>query len=288
MINQILVETCQVFRLYQDNIMFNYPTPYSDVNVILDLLLTNAQKILQDQFVGMYLYGSLSSGDFNPETSDVDFLVVTADYLPETTIAELKSMHQHIWASGLKRAERLEGAYVPKALIRRHDPNGTSYPTVNEGKFSVDQLGSDWIIQRHVVREHGVVIAGPNPKSLIDFVNPDDIRNAVLGILREWWFPMLEDITWLQKHGSNYHGYAVFTMCRALHALKHGIIVSKPVAIRWAKEALGSQWHPLIERAVASQYGKHSEFLNETVDFIRFTMEQTKHESNSFSNHHPR
>ncbi|HXD09520.1 MAG TPA: nucleotidyltransferase domain-containing protein, partial [Anaerolineales bacterium] len=51
------------------------PTPYAEVNQILALLLTNAKEILEDQFVGMYLYGSLSSGDFNPETSDIDFLL---------------------------------------------------------------------------------------------------------------------------------------------------------------------------------------------------------------------
>ena len=57
------------------------PTPYPDVNEVLNLLLTNVKGILRDQFVGMYLYGSLSSGDFNPETSDIDFLVVTTDFL---------------------------------------------------------------------------------------------------------------------------------------------------------------------------------------------------------------
>ncbi|HLO18384.1 MAG TPA: aminoglycoside adenylyltransferase domain-containing protein [Anaerolineales bacterium] len=250
-------------------------TSYSDVNEILDLLLSNVHEILGDQFVGMYLYGSLSSGDFNPETSDIDFLVVTADSLSAEKIAGLKSMHERIWASGLKRASRLEGSYVPKLLIRHHDPDGAPCPTVNEGEFFVDKRGSDWIIQRHVVREYGVVLAGPDPKTLIDPVSADGLREAVLGILREWWLPMLDDSSWLRRHGSNYHGYAVITMCRVLHALKHGTIVSKPIAVKWAKEQLASQWHPLIEQAVASQYGKHSEFFDETLEFIRFTQEQT-------------
>lgn len=254
------------------------PTSYPDVNEILNLLLINVQKILQDQFLGIYLYGSLSSGVFNPETSDIDFLVVTTDILSVDKIAELNSMHQNIWKSGMKWASKLEGSYVHKDLIRKHDPNGAPCPTINEGKFYIGSLGSDWIIQRHVVREFGVVLEGPDPKTLIDPVIPDDIRRAVRGILREWWFPMLENPSWLQKHGSNYHGYAVITMCRALHALKHGTVVAKPVAIQWAQEELGSAWHPLIEQAIASQHGRHSEFFDKTLDFIRFTMEQTKHE----------
>lgn len=85
---------------------------------------------------------------------------------------------------------------------------------------------------------------------------------------------MLDDSSWLRKHGSNYHGYTVITMCRALHALKYGTIVSKPMAIKWAKEELENKWNKLIEQAVASQYGKHSEFFDETLEFIRFTQEQ--------------
>lgn len=252
------------------------PTPYPDVNEILDLLLNSVKAILQGQFVGMYLYGSLSSGDFNPETSDVDFLVVTTDSLSAIKIAELEAVHKRIWSSGHKWAARLEGAYISQHDIRRHTPINGPSPTVNEGKFYMDRSGSDWIIQRHVVREYGIVLAGPDPKTLIDFVGPDDIRNAVLGILNEWWFPMLDNPAWLQKHESNYHGYTVITMCRALHALKHGTIVSKPVAINWAKEELGSQWHPLIAQAVASQYGRHSEFLNETLALMRFTKERIR------------
>jgi predicted nucleotidyltransferase len=250
--------------------MLIQPTPYPDVNEILNLLLANVKGILKDQFVGMYLYGSLSSGDFDPETSDVDILVVTIDHLSGQTIAKLESMHNSIWASGLNRAARLEGAYIPQHDIRRHDPNHAPTPTINEGKFYMDNHGSDWVIQRHVVREIGVVLEGPDPKTLIDPVSPDDIRQAVLGILTEWWFPMLDDPSWLQKHESDYHGYAVITMCRALHALKHGTIVSKPVAVRWAKEELCAQWHPLIEQAVESQFGKRPDILAETLEFIRF------------------
>lgn len=251
------------------------PTPYQDVNEILSLLLTSLKEILQGQFVGMYLYGSLSSGDYNPETSDIDFLVVTQEVLPDEKVAALDLMHKEIWSTGLRHVYRLEGSYVPRDLIRRHDPDGAPCPTVNEGNFYLDRRGSDWIIQRHVVRECGVVIEGPDPKSLIDPVSPDDIRSAVHEVLREWWFPMLEDPSWLKDHGSNYHGYAVITMCRALHALEYGTIVSKPVAVEWAKEALGPQWHALIDQAVASQYGIKSVFLNETIEFIRFTRDRT-------------
>jgi predicted nucleotidyltransferase len=251
----------------------NYPTHYPDVNKILNLLLTNVQEILGNQLVGMYLYGSLSSGDFNPETSDIDFLVVTTSTLSDKAIAELRSMHQRIWKSGLNWASKLEGSYIPKRDIRRHDPHSPPCPTVNEGKFYLDKRGSDWIIQRHVIREQGTVLAGPDPKTLIDPVSPEDIRRAVKGVLQEWWAPMLEDPSWLKNHGSEYHAFAILTMCRALYALEHGSIVSKPMAARWAQKELGERWSQVIDRSLAQPDGSEDQDLyNESLAFIRFTM----------------
>jgi predicted nucleotidyltransferase len=221
----------------------------------------------------MYLYGSLASGDFDPKSSDIDFVVVTDDFLSGETISKLEDLHKRIWSNGLKWAAKLEGAYVPKDLIHRDDPNGHPCPTVNEGQFYVANLGSDWIIQRHVIREYGVVLEGPDPKSLIASVSSDEIRRSVLGILDEWWFPMLEHPNWLSDRGSEYHAFAVLTMCRSLHALKHGTIVSKPTAAHWA-EIKFREWSPLIKKSLIAQHEKANGFLDEALSFIRFTKNQ--------------
>ena len=239
---------------------------------MLDLLLSNASMVLGNQLVGMYLYGSLSSGDFNPESSDIDFLVVTTSTLSDKGIADLEAMHHRIWKSGLKWASKLEGSYIPKREIRRHDPRNGPCPTVNEGQFYLDKRGSDWIIQRHVIREHGTILAGPDPRTLIDPVGPDDIRQAVKGVLQEWWLPMLEDPSWLKRHGSEYHAFAILTMCRALHALEHGTIVSKPTAARGAQKELGERWSEVIEQSLAPQDIQENGLYHESLEFIRFTL----------------
>jgi predicted nucleotidyltransferase len=251
------------------------PTLYPDINEVLNSLLSSAKDILGDQFVGMYLYGSLSSGDFNLETSDIDFLVVTTDNLSKEKVAALETMHQQLWSSGSKWASKLEGAYVPKELIQRHNLDGALCPAVNERQFYVAGLGSDWIIQRHIVRECGIVLAGPEPKTLIDPVSSDDIRGAVIGILQEWWFPMLGDPSWLAKHGSEYHAFAIITMCRVLHALEHGTIVSKPAAARWARARLGMRWSQVIEQAIAAQKpgAERTDLLKDSLELIHYIKE---------------
>ena len=258
--------------------MNSKPTPYPEVNELLLRLLAKAKDILREQFVGMYLYGSLSSGDFDPESSDIDFLFVTEDTLTPEMVSRLETMHQQTWATSDKRAGKLEGAYMPRSLIRRHDPSGRECPTVNEGKFYLDRPGSDWIIQRHVVREYCVTIEGPDPKTLIDFVSPEKIREAVRGVLREWWFPMLENPAWLRENSRGYHSYAILTMCRALHALEHGTIVSKPVAAKWAQTQLGSQWTDIIRLALLARKPTPEEFdlLVPAIELIQFVRDNAE------------
>lgn len=227
------------------------------------------------QFVGMYLYGSLSSGDFDPVSSDIDFLVVTTKMLDEKMIDALDAMHQRIWNSGLKWADKLEGSYLPQEHLPRYERSKVAYPTVNEGKFYVAPHGSDWIIQRHIIREEGVALVGADPKSMIEAVRPDDIRRAVTGILNEWWFPMLDDISWLSNHGIEYHAFAILTMCRSLYALKYGKVVSKPAAAKWAQGELDGKWPKVIELSLASRSGKGKcTIYADAIELIRYTKER--------------
>ncbi len=249
------------------------PTPHPDVNHVLQLLLNGARSVLGDHFVGLYLYGSLASGDFNPQTSDIDFVVVTDVDLSAELVSSLEALHVRLWNSGLKWAAKLEGAYIPLHTLRRHDPNAAPCPTINEGRFYLDRQGSDWIIQRYILREYGSVIAGPSLKSSIEPVTPDDLRHAVAGVLHEWWQPMLNNPAWIRNR--EYEAYATPTMCRALYALEYGDIVSKPAAGRWALQTLDERWGNLIDRALAWPQEPQPDWLNETLEFIRYTIEHT-------------
>ncbi len=247
-------------------------TPYSAVNATLRLLLEGARFVLGDHFVGLYLYGSLASGDFNPQSSDIDFVVVTDTDLPDELVRDLEALHLRLWNSGLKWAAKLEGAYVPLKALRCSDPNSAPCPTINEERFYLDQQGSDWIIQRYILRKYDAAVCGPSLQSLIDPVTPDDLRRAVGGVLREWWQPMLDDPHFIRDR--EHEAFATLTMCRALYALEYGDIVSKPVAARWARRVLNARWSALIDRAMAWPREPQANDLNETVAFIRYTINQ--------------
>jgi hypothetical protein len=251
-----------------------HPTPYGDVNAALARLLSGVRVVLQDQFVGLYLYGSLASGDFEPQTSDVDFVVVTAGELPDDKVAALGAMHARLADSGEKWAAKLEGSYIPRDLLRRYVPSDAPRPTLNEGRFYQAPHGADWVFQRYVLREQGVVVAGPPLGAMIDPVGSDDLRQAAVGMLQEWWAPMIHDPARL--HDSEYQAYTILSMCRVLHTMEHGVIASKPVAARWAQRELGGRWATVIERALAWRRGMDLDTFQEAVDLIRYTVDRSK------------
>ena len=52
-------------------------TPYPEINAVLHERRSGAQAIRGRQLVGVYLDGSLAIGGFEPDRSDIDFVMVT-------------------------------------------------------------------------------------------------------------------------------------------------------------------------------------------------------------------
>jgi Domain of unknown function (DUF4111)/Nucleotidyltransferase domain len=245
------------------------PTPYPDINELLAILQVNVQDILGSSFAGLYLHGSLAFGDFNPKTSDIDFLVVTDGRLSEETFLVLKEMHARIFNSGMAWCQKLEGAYLPKYDLRRQDPAHAPLPWLGEdGHFALERLGSDWIIQRWIMREKGVVVAGPPLAGLIDPVSAQDLRQAVRQSLKEWWSPPFPSPQRFQS--GEYQAYAVLIMCRSLYVLEHGRVASKAEAARWAMATLAEPWQSLVAAASSWKPGNEFDKLKETTDFINY------------------
>jgi hypothetical protein len=244
------------------------PTPYAEVNVVLGELLTGVRRILGPDLHGMYLYGSLALGDFTPHRSDIDVVVVTAGELPDEQTAALQALHSDLATRHVPWGAELEVTYIPQPALRRYDPVHARYPSIQRGeRLVVEAQDSSGLIQRHVLREHGITLAGPPIREQIDPVPPDDLRRAVAAMARGWLAGFRANPLPLRHEG--YQGYVVMTICRMLYTLQFGTVVSKPTACRWAREALGPRWAPLIDRAVA-------EDLEETRDMIAFALDRVR------------
>ncbi|MCB8944869.1 MAG: DUF4111 domain-containing protein [Ardenticatenaceae bacterium] len=250
--------------------MIKQLTQYNDVNEMLRRLLAEVQGILGEQFVGMYLDGSLALGDFDEATSDLDVLVLTADFLPDEMVAELAAMHARLGESGTKWGYEMEVSYVPQAVLNQLPRREKVFvlPRIERGEtLTLREHHMDWVLHGYILREYGLAIAGEPLTNLIDPVTPPMMQAATRDLFNFWWRPMGMESPYLDSTG--YRVYAIMTMCRILYTLRRGEVASKPAAARWAMAHLPERWRGLVETAVRWQ-GEDVDNLAETVEFIRY------------------
>jgi predicted nucleotidyltransferase len=260
--------------------MYISPTLHPKVNEILHILYTNVSEILQDHFVGMYLFGSLANGDFD-QHSDIDVLFVTKDEINDKMFSSLQAMHTQLASLDSPWSIQLEVSYIPQKALRRFDPADKLHPHLDRGGGEILHWMAhecNWIIQRHSLRERGIILAGPAPRSLIEPVSASDLRQAVVNILPLWATPILENPLQIRNRG--YQSYVVLSLCRMLYTLQCGTIISKRTAAGWAQDSLSKQWIPLIARAWLGRQTSGSdaepEDVEGTLKFIRYTMEYSQ------------
>lgn len=261
------------------------PTPFPEINIVLQDLLTDVQRILGSHLAGMYLEGSLASGDFD-EDSDIDFVAVTDDDISENVFSTLQATHERINLLGTKWSTNLEGSYVSRYALRRYDPEHANHPNIERGfgeRLKLVYHDETWIIHRHILRERGITIIGPDPKTLIDPILPNELRHAMLPALHGWATQILNNPNEIIHQG--YQSYTVLSLCRILYTLQFGDIVSKRTAARWVKETMSGKWDVLIDQAWVGRHNPqliaNTDHINQTLDLIRYALEhgqQFKHQ----------
>lgn len=253
-------------------------TAYPELNLVLEHLLAGAQAALADNFVGAYLQGSFAVGDYTPY-SDCDFIVVTHEDLTPGQLAALQALHKEIhrlpapyWRNGL------EGSYAPAAILRRWsteprdppgaprakdwgDPGMSGAPPLAYPFWYLDH-GSDTLVRsehdnsqvvRWCLREKGVVLAGPDPATLVDPVSPAALKAEVRRTMDLCLAVGLEPM-----HLVAWQAFWVGLFCRILHTMETGTVTSKKAAMTWAEAALDPRWSGLIARARALRKGHES------------------------------
>ncbi len=238
------------------------------VNRIVERLLGIARRILGDNFVGAYLHGSLAVGDFNPQTSDVDFLLVVREPLDDTTIHALREMHQRLIEFDPNWGARLEGSFLPIAFLQSADPPTAPRPYTNGRHFGIDPYGYEWVLEMSIVRENTIRLAGPPPDTLIPPISHDAQRRAIAHLLHRNWKPMLHESVRLQD--AEYQAYAVLTMCRCLYFGHHHKIGSKKTAAQWVQTNY-PEWSDLSQTALVWTKGDRFDRLAELENLIQFT-----------------
>lgn len=224
-----------------------FPTPYQALNQVLGEFVSRTRHILKNDFIGVYLQGSFALGDFD-QHSDVDFIVVVENELASRHIDHLQVMHDQVYHLGSEWAKHLEGSYFPREILRDHSKHGMELWYLDHGARSLVRSDHcNTILVRKVVREKGVTLAGPPPKTLVDPISDELLRADVFKTLTNWGRQILKEPAPYRNHF--YQSFIVLSYCRMLHDLYRGYPGSKREGAEWAKSVLDPSWTDLIDGA---------------------------------------
>jgi predicted nucleotidyltransferase len=243
-------------------------TQDTEIEALLGCLTDEIRQSLNGSLVGLYVYGSLVTGDFDKDRSDIDLLAVLDAGLDGETFDRLDRMHARIVEDHPAWEDRIEVAYVPVSALWNIRTHTGQIAVISPGEsFHLKTAGKDWLINWYTVREGGVTLCGPPSQTLIPEISQPEFVEAArkqAGAWKEWVYRM---------NTPGAQSYAVLTLCRVLYTYTHRGQASKRQAALWAQEYL-PQWVPLIQWSLDWLSEDHDEEtddeagLQETVRFV--------------------
>jgi hypothetical protein len=236
------------------------------VKDVTDAYLRLADAEAPGLIEGLYLTGSAVLEDFRPNTSDIDFVAVTAAPLDKTAIAALVKARARL--RKLFPRQRVDELYVTWDELK-HEPHSACNAVT-------------WQTLAH----YGIACRGPRPADLGIRIDPQALTRWTLDNLDTYWRPLLNRASrfrsprsWIALTGYG-AGWIVLGISRLHYTLATGDIISKEGAGIYALETFPAKWHrvvneclrirradqarPDITSAIAELCGRHGESLYRT------------------------
>lgn len=251
-------------------------TTNSSTDQIIQTINEKVQHIFGDKLVGSYLFGSLTYGDFRPESSDIDLMFVLRTAADSNELTSLKKMHQDIEAAFPIWAKRVESSYTPMEMLTTKQPPEHPRPYYGERIFYEEApYGNEWIINLYLLYEHGKALFGPSFRELTPAIDIADVQAACIRDLSQEWEPKLREPEWLDN--SHYQSYLVLNLCRILNTVLHATALSKKQSAAAIKNRF-PEWSDVIESAEHWSYGQEMERQSETLEFLKFVILEVEKE----------
>lgn len=259
--------------------------PYPELREVLHLYTDAIAGILKENLFGIYLVGSLATGDFDLD-SDVDFLVVTHTELTEAAVKPLQRVQTIIHDMDCYPAQHLEGSFI--SLKDLND-----WSTVGQKKLYYFDNGSTTLEQdlhdnhwhvRWVFRERGITLTGPKPETIMPPVPKDSLIDEMRSSIRQSMIFFQGEIDRPLCFANSRFGQSFFvlTYCRKLYTFHTATVQSKKASADWAKQNVDAKWVDLIDQAWKEREGvrfmekirqrAEQAKLVETLEFIKYTV----------------
>lgn len=261
--------------------------PYPELRETLNIFVDEVAAELKENLVGIYLVGSIASGDFDLD-SDVDFLVVTNTELTETNMKSLQDIQTRIHEIDCYPAKHLEGSYISINDLNDWSIVGEKklyYFDNGNTTYEMSAHDNQWHV-RWILRERGITLIGQKPETILQAIPPDKLPNEIKASMFQVKSYFEDEINRPLSFFNSRFGqsFVVLTYCRMLHTLHTGIVQSKKAGAQWAKQYVDSKWIKLIDQAWNEREGvrfmakihqrAEQSLLGETLDFINYAISQ--------------
>lgn len=216
------------------------PIAHPIVRVVRDAIFEATGSSL----VGLYVYGSLVTDDFEPNVSDIDLIAVLAHEPDGSLVAKLAELHAGLARAHPRWNDRIDVDYISAAGLANCLTDATTIARISPGEpLHVLEAGRDFLLDWYPARQEGVAVLGPVIDSLIPTIPEaeylDEARRYLAGLADRF-----DDDA---SPGSQ--AYAILTMCRGLYSIGSGERLSKRDAASRVRADF-PKWAGLIDRAL--------------------------------------
>ena len=226
-------------------------------------LLTDLTTIFRHGFgedlVGLYLWGSAVSGDFEPAASDLDLLVVLRQDLDMTAERVSPSILTGFLTTYPAWRGRLEIVCIDKVTLTNFRAGGSLFHLSRNQPWQHEEGIETWLRSWYLARQTGQALWGPPIETVIPPISAAEFRAAVRSSAAEL---SQREVAAAEP---SLRGYFVLTMCRAWVSLQTGKLLSKTTAAAEVSTQK-PQWAGLLAQAQENRRTAGAVGLNEPAD----------------------
>ncbi len=233
---------------------------------IVDELASAIRGTLGADLLGLYLYGSIVTGDFEPDASDIDLLAVLAREVRVDDFEPLDGMHREFVGKHPEWANRLDVVYVGQETLASFREGSGVFAVVSPGDpFHLRHDPADWLQTWYLAGQGSRALFGPPVVEVLPSIDRSEFVAAIIEAVGEH-----ADRARHAQGGAL--AYTVLTVCRTLTTLATGTMPSKAEAAVWASTRF-PEWAELIDSALTCR---------RTGGRVGFRDEATRHAAQAF------
>ena len=216
---------------------------------ITNEFVNKSKEILKDNLTGIYLHGSAVMGCFNPDKSDLDFIVVVNEKMDYASKKAFMDMVVEL-------NERGPAKGIEMSIVTRNVCKPFVYPTPFELHFSAMHIGwykdnpDDYILKMNgedkdlaahftIIGKRGKCLFGQPISEVFGEVSSQDYMDSI-------W----EDIAEAPEDIAENTMYITLNLARVLAYRRDKLVLSKKEGGEWALKNLPEKYHAQIKAAL--------------------------------------